>query len=398
MKVLHVIPSVSLIRGGTSQAVLDMVSALRTQGIDAEIATTNDDGNNILDVPLEQRVIHHGVPTYFFSRFSPSIHTIQEFVFSGSLTTWLLKNIDNYDLIHVHTLFVYSSTAAMTIARLKGIPYLLTPHGMLCSWSLQQSSLRKQIYLQLIERLNLDHSKFIHLTCQQEQQEISSLNFKSPTCVVSLALNTIPQLISNAPVLLRQSLNIPLDEPIILFLSRLHPKKGLDYLIPALGKLLHHKFTFIIAGNGTPEYEAEINLSLLAAEIRDRTHLTGFVAGEAKDLLLQGADLFTLTSHSENFGIAVLEALAVGLPVLLTPGVALSSVIEENKLGYVCEMDISVISQSIEQHLLNRSDDTRIASRSLLRQFTQENYTWNKITKDLIDIYKCMLSDSSGVC
>jgi glycosyltransferase involved in cell wall biosynthesis len=249
VKILHVIPSISPARGGTSRAIIDMVHAAIDRGIDVEILTTNDDGEHLLDIPLYDRI-----PTYFFPRFSPSIPAVREFAFSGSFTTWLFGNITKYDAIHVHALFSYTSTVAMAIARLKEVPYLVTPHGLLCEWSLQQSQQRKQAYLKLIERTNLDRATAIHLTCQQEQDDLLCLKLKSPTFILPLALTAIPTQIPNAAKLLRQHLECPIDEPIILFLSRLHYKKGLDYLIPALGKLRDRQFTFVIAGNGTPAY------------------------------------------------------------------------------------------------------------------------------------------------
>ena len=106
-----------------------------------------------------------------------------------------------------------------------------------------------------------------------------------------------------------------------------------------------------MAGSGAQEYEAEIESLAVSTGIRDRTHFVGFVAGETKNLFMQGSDLFALTSHAENFGIAVLEALAVGVPVVVTPGVALAAVVRENQLGYVPELDVLAIAQAIEQHL-----------------------------------------------
>ncbi len=393
MKILHVIPSVSPVRGGTSRAVLDMVFALRDCGIDAEIATTNDDGDNLLDVPLGKSIIYDRVPTYFFSRFSPQLPAVREFAFSGSFTTWLFQNITKYDLIHVHALFSYTSTVAMSIARLKGVPYITTPHGLLCEWSLQQSAQKKQAYLKLIERANLDRAHAIHVTCEQERDDVVALNLKSPTSILPLALTEMPVEIPDAASLLRQSLNCPADEPIILFLARLHYKKGLDYLIPALGQLRDRRFTLVIAGTGTPAYEAEIKALVVAAGIENRTHMVGFVEGTQKDLLIQGADLFALTSHSENFGIAVLEALIVGTPVLLTPGVGLASVVLDNDLGYVADLNIQTIAQALDRHLSDPDRSKLMGERA--RQFSIANYNWDKIAADLIPVYQSIANKSS---
>jgi glycosyltransferase involved in cell wall biosynthesis len=394
LKILHVIPSISPARGGTSRAIIDMVHALQSKGIDIEIATTNDDGDNLLNVPLGECILSDRIPTYFFARFSPRLVKLREFAFSGSLTIWLSKHIIDYDLIHVHALFSYPATIAMTIARWQKVPYLVTPHGLLCKWSLAQSRQKKQIYLKLIERSNLDHARSIHLTCQQELDDVLTLNFKSPIFILPLALTEIPSLIPDAAKILRQNLNCPSDEPIILFLSRLHSKKGLDYLIPALGKLQDRRFTLIIAGTGTPTYQAEIHRLLLTAGITKQTKMLGFVAGKQKDLLIQGADLFALTSHSENFGIAVLEALVVGTPVLVTPGVGLADVIRTNQLGYVADLDVAAIADTLNSYLIDPTLAKLMAIRA--RKFASEHYNWTKIATDLIQIYHVVLEDRSS--
>lgn len=385
MKVLHIIPSVATVRGGPSQAILEMVKALRKNDIDAEIITTNDNGEDILDVPLGKFINYQQVPVQFFPRFSPSIHFLREFAFSRELTMWLWQNIHNYDLLHIHAIFSYSSTIAMTIARCQKVPYIIRPLGQLCIWSLQQSAIKKQIYLKIIEKANLNHSQSIHFTSITEQQEAALLNLTSPNFIIPHGL-TITNKIPYAYQRLRQHFNLPIDEAIVLFLSRLHPKKGLDYLIPALGKLSHYRFTFIIAGSGDLDYENELKTLVTTHGIKEKTYFAGFVKGEIKDLLMQGADIFALTSYSENFGISVLESLAAGTPVIITPGVALSDIVQQQHLGYVTELNINDIATTIQNFLDHPQAAKKMGDSA--RKFILDNYTWDSIALKMISVYQ----------
>ncbi len=388
MKVLHIIPSVASVRGGTSQAVIEIVSALRSQGVDAEIATTNDNGKDLLDVPLhkltDQLAEYGNIPIRFFPRFSPNINAVREFAFSRSLTTWLWQHIAEYDLVQVHAIFSYASTVAMAIARIRKVPYINMPHGLLCEWSLQQSKFRKQIYLNVIERSNLLHCQSLHFTAPQEQSEFNLLGLNIPSFILPHGVQIPTQIPAQSQ--LHEILQIPDRYPILLFMSRIHPKKGLEYLIYALSKLKKYNFALVIAGSGELEYVQQIQDLLVTQGISDRTYLVGFVKGETKNLYLQGADLFTLTSYSENFCIAAIESLAAGTPVLITDGVAIAPMVQEQNIGYVTKLEINAIVATIQEFL----DHPQIAKQKgdRAQQYIAEHYAWAKIAHNLATIYQ----------
>ena len=184
MKILHVIPWVSLRRGGPSQEILQLVPAQNQLGVQAEILTTNDDGPGLLEVPLGELTRYRGAPVRFFPRWSPPLGALREFVHSAPLAQWLAAHAHEYDLLHVHGMFNYVSTVGMRIARRLGRPYLNRPHGMLCEWSLRRSALRKKVYLALTERANLNGAMGFTCTAEQEVEEAAPVRLHPPFTVL----------------------------------------------------------------------------------------------------------------------------------------------------------------------------------------------------------------------
>jgi glycosyltransferase involved in cell wall biosynthesis len=237
----------------------------------------------------------------------------------------------------------------------------------------------------LIERSNLLHSQALHFTAQQELEEFNLLKLNIPSFILPHGVQ-IPFPIPNAQERVRKLLQIPDRFPILLFMSRIHPKKGLEYLIAALSKLKEYDFALVIAGSGEPDYISQIQDLLVTHGISDRTHLVGFVEGETKNLYLQGADLFALTSHSENFGIAAIEALASGIPVLITDGVAIAPMVQEQSIGYVTKLEINAIATKLERFFQNF--DQTVPNKQNYQQIISENYSWQSISIQLAKIYK----------
>jgi glycosyltransferase involved in cell wall biosynthesis len=315
---------------------------------------------------------------------------VREFAFSAPLTRWLWRNIGHYDLVHVHAFFSYASTTAMLIARQRQIPYLVRPLGLLCSWSLKQGALKKRIYLAAIEKANLDGASAIEYTAEQEQREAADLRLNASSFVLPFGID-LPERNCGARDKLRGTLGLPDGEPIILFLSRLHPKKGLEQLLAGLELLAKERFSLVIAGSGSPEYEAALRARVDSSPLKERVRFVGFVQDQLKQIVLQGSDVFGLTSHSESFAIAAMEAMAAGIPVLVTREVPLAELIERFSTGWITSQQPAAIAKASAIALDSLSDaNVAGARRERCRQLAA-NFTWNRIALLMENAYESVL-------
>ncbi|MGM3308945.1 glycosyltransferase [Anabaena sp. WFMT] len=390
MKVLHIIPSISPKLGGPTQVVLNLVRALRAEGIDVEIATTNDDDGLLLDVPLSECIEYQGLPVWFF----PPAARIKAFLPSPAFTRWLWQNIKNYDILDNHYLFSYLPTCAAIFAQWQQVPYTVRIMGQLTPWALAQSKLKKQVYSYLIERCNLNHAEAIHCTSSGEMEDAIRFGVQPPKIVLPLGVNS-SKLIADAKSKLRHQYNISQEIPIVLFLSRLHYKKRPELLIQTLGELVKQsqKFHLLIAGSGEDIYVQSLQKMVASVNIIDHTSFVGFVTGYEKDLLLQGSDLFVLPTYSENFGIALAEAMVSGLPIITTPGVQIAPEIAEAEAGIIVEGEVEPLQSAIA-HLLN-NPQLREHMGSNGRLLALQRYSWQTVAKQLASAYQDILNQEN---
>lgn len=395
VKVLHVIPSVSTLRGGPSYAVINMVQSLRQVGVDAEIVTTNDNGSNgvALDVPLSQRTEYQQVPIWFFPCRENSGQALTKdkgFIFSLPLTSWLWQQIRDYDLVHTHYLFSYASTCAAFIARKQGISYIRRTIGQLSPWALAQSRLKKQLYGFLIERGSLNGAAAIHCTSVEEAADVRKFGIVAPTITLPLGVE-LPARQINAKTELRAVYGIHPETPVVLFLSRLHYKKRPDLLIEALHQLKsqHHDFYLMMAGSGDASYVRELENLVHALGLSDRTCFPGFVTGDDKQLLLQGSDIFVLPSFSENFGIAVAEAMAARLPVVITPQVQIASEIAAAEAGLIVEGEVEALAGAISKLLSSPNYRHQLGENAA--RMANRRYCWQAIAQNLTSVYSSII-------
>lgn len=393
MRILQIVPSISLVYGGPSQMVLGLSTALAAQNIDVTILTTDsngDVGQAPLDVPLDKPVAENGYQIRYF-RCSP----FRRYKFSLKLLQWLNQHASEFDLAHIHALFSPVTTIAATVARVNNIPYILRPLGTLDPADLRKKKQLKKIYVSLLEKRNIANAAALHFTSAQEAKVSERFGLSTRDLVIPLGVNPPDniQADKNLDNYLK-SQGIEIKHPMILFMSRIEPKKGLDLLLPALEKLLAAgiNFQFILAGANPqdPNYEAKIRAEIAASSLAKCTKITGFVTGEIKASLLQVADLFVLPSYYENFGIAVAEAMVVGTPVVISDQVHICQDVIDAEAGWVGSCEIGDIAALIKSALENQAERKRRGLNA--KELARKNYSWEAIAKQTILAYQQIIA------
>jgi len=390
LKVLQIVPSISLVYGGPSQMVRGFSQALAAAGAEVTVVTTDSNGDvdeAPLDVPLAHPVPQDGYTVWYF-RCSP----FRRYKFSLGLLRWLWHHAQDYDIAHIHALFSPVSSCAAAVLRQRGLPYLLRPLGTLDPADLQKKKSLKQIYAAVLERPNLAGAAAIHFTSAQEA--VVSERFGTQTPEVVLPLGVSAPTLPATEINVRDRFDIPRDRPLLLFMSRLDPKKGLDLLFPALETLQREgsDFHLLLCGANPQDrqYEQSIYDQVAQSPLRDRTTLTGFVSGDLKAALIAAADLFVLPSYYENFGIAVAEAMLAGLPVVISNQVYIWKDIDQSESGWVCECSVSSLTAQLREALKSAVDRQQRGRNA--RQCALEKYSWGAIADRAIATYHSLLA------
>ncbi len=319
MRILHVVPTYLPARryGGPIVAVHGLCKALAARGHAVDVFTTNVDGSETLDVPESVPVGMDGVRVRYFP--SP----FRRLYWSPAMRKALDAEAGNYDVVHIHAVYLWTGIAAARAARKAGVPYVISPRGMLVPELIRRKSrIVKTLWLRLAERRGFAHAAGIHFTSELEGREAARIGLPLPAPFV------VPNGIEVEP---RPA--VPRDEATLLFLGRVSWKKGLDRVITALPSLPSVRFA--IAGNDDEELTPRLRELAKQHGVEGRVDFLGPVYGPAKNELLARATLFVLLSTSENFGNAVLEALAMETPVVLSGDVGLADEVVQAGAGII---------------------------------------------------------------
>lgn len=363
--------------------------SLAGQGADVTVLTTDangDEGQAPLEVPLGQPIETDGYRTIYF-RCAP----FRRYKFSLSLLQWLQRHGAEYDIAHIHALFSPVSSTAATVARWQRLPYILRPLGTLDPADLAKKKQFKQLYAAVLERSNIQGATALHFTSEQEAKISHRFGVKTRDMVLPLGV-VLPEFDCSdrkARQNIQQRYGIADGIPIVLFMSRVDPKKGLDLLLPALEKLhrLGTPFHFILSG-GNPQDQGYVDA--IATRIRNSplthcTTMTGFVSGDLKTQILQAADVFVLPSYYENFGIAVAEAMMAGKPVVISDQVHIWQDIQQSQSGWVVPCERDSLSEALSTTLTNATERRQRGENGQV--FAKENYGWDAIATRMIEQY-----------
>jgi glycosyltransferase involved in cell wall biosynthesis len=347
VRVLHVAPSITRAYGGPTQSLAGYTVAAGNAGIDASIAAPrcNEDDLNAFVRRVPDAKLH------LFRAFGTGAFTT-----SPALIRWVGKAASGYDVIHVHGLFNPISTLSARAGLRSGVTLVLRPFGTLSRYTFaHRRRALKNAYFSLVERRNVIEAAALHFTTETERDSAKwhNIDFGDRAHVVP------------PPWLGRE--HSPREKPsarddTVLFLGRIAPVKNIEVLIDAWPAVLSSKpdAKLVIAGSGEARYVARIEQRANELGIGDSVRFCGFVTGAEKQRLLSSASLVALPSHHENFGIAVLESLDAGVPVVISPDVQLADFVRTHDVGKV----VSATAVELARAILDTLNDGTLGART----------------------------------
>jgi len=383
MRVLHVIGGVPPRAGGPTSGLFGLVRSVRGFGVDAEVATTDSNIWGNLSVLLGERIVEQGVPIIYFQ--SP---VFQKYGLSPDLAGWLQEHVQAYDLLHIHGVFAHPTIAAARAAARARVPYIIRPCGELDPWPLRKNSPLKWGFLRALGFRILHRAAAVHATSEMEALALKRLGIQSPIVTIPLGVDYDSMDSGVCPGEFRAAYPECDGKKIILFLSRIDPIKGLDLLFRATKDLASKRddFLLVIAGSGAPSFEERLRARIARAGLDGYVRLCGFLGGHLKRAALKDADIFVLPSYHENFGMAVVEAMAAGLPVVVSDQVGIHREIQEAAAGVITRCDAREIAMALERLLDDESLRRRMGENGT--RLVQERFTWSRVGAELVKLYE----------
>ena len=387
MRVLHYKPTMRAEEGGVVKAVFDLCLLTASERVDVGLATYHTDlVRRNLPPGADAGLVLHGVDLP---------HPTTRLLPRADLAA-LRRVIAGYDIVHLHTIWTPSNTQVTRICRSLNIPYVITVHGMLDDWCMSQSRIKKKIYLATWGRGLIPDAARVHATSAAEQEHIDRHTGHGNSTTIPLPVNLDAYRDLPGPDRAYERFGaLRRDVPVILFLSRIHHKKGLDRLIEA-SAILHRRgaeHQLIIAGTGEKNYLNAMRNLTARHGVEESTRFLGFVDGPEKIALFQAATVFALPTSQENFGFVFFESLAAGTPVVTTRGADTWGEILESGGGVISANTPGAFADAIEP--LIRSPGKARAMGDRARHWAIDRFDRTRIVAAYEDMYAACLGEQA---
>jgi len=386
MKILTVTPYYypALEYGGPIFSLRALNRALREKGCEVNVYTTSSYLKGKVKEDRECEVDEIKTVYFSYNSFLDFLGS-NGWQFSPSLARALKKNLPGFDVAHISGIWSYPALVAAYYCRKYNKPYIITPHGMLYPETLRKKGWKKYLYLGMVLKRFLQGAAAVHYTCNDEARCHGLLGLSGRALVLPNGI----ELSSFARIPERGIFSVSYPQfkgrCVILFLGRLVWKKGLDILIAAFKELVRQRKDahLVIAGNSEGDYRAKVEKMVKDTGLCEYVTFTGALCGQRKLEAYAGSDVFVLPSYSENFGIAVAEAMACGLPVVISDKVGISPEIKEANAGVIVSCD----KESLRRGLLSVLDNAEFARRLSEngRAFARNNYDIQKVAVNFIN-------------
>ena len=380
MRILHVIGDLAPESGGPAKAGFEMARAVARRGHEVAIYAT--DFGQPPEAPRDST--RDGVRVRLFPLQTPKI-----WLASWPMRRALAEDLPGYDLVHLHSLYLFHDWVVGGLARRHRKPYLLRPHGTLDPYIFQRRRLKKVLFDHWFQDRLLAEAAAIHYTAEEEERLAKPYVHGAPGVVIPNGLDPAEYARLPAGGSFRDRHPEIGSRRILLFLGRINFKKGLDVLAAAVGRLQREDVHLVIAG---PDggYLAETRRLVEAAGIAERTSFVGMLQGEAKLAAFGDATLFLLPSYSENFGIAVIEAMACGIPVLISDQVNIWREVVADGAGLAAPAEAGAFAQFLGEMLADPGGLVRMGQAG--RAAVARRYDWANIAQRLEETYGAVLA------
>lgn len=381
MNVANILAYLAKRYGGPPRVALAMSKAMAPHNVKVSCWATRDEKDR-------QELGRYGSSVRLFETTWPRV-----WFRSPALIQTLSREIPSIDLLHLHEVWSYPQYAAARLARGKGTPYVLTPHGELGSWHVRSKGLKKFVYLASVGKRMFNGSACLHAITPIEIEGFRKVGYKGPVTVIPNGVNLDDFADMPAPSEAEKWWPQLSNRRIVLFLSRLSREKGLDQLLPAWANLTKNRkyddALLVLAGPDDRGYSAEVEALVEKHNLGSNIILTGLIKGRQKAALISRADIYTLPSYSEGFSMSVLENLAAGKPVLITPGCNFPEVVQASA-GFCVQPKLGPLEEGLRK-LLDMSEDERTEMGRRGRDLVRRNYTWDIAARKMITVYRCIL-------